>query len=64
MAKTPAAYVRPIADSSHPMGFSGRLHASSAPTVAKAVMNTSATTQSAPLPPWLASLAGSGFKEL
>src|SRR5579862_544109 len=64
ISKIPTEYARPLADNSHPIGFSGRLHASSAPTVAKAVTNTSATTQFAPLPPWLASLAGSGFKAL
>ena len=57
-AEGPYAYVRPVADSSHPMGFPGRFHASSAPTVAKAAMNTATTTTSNPLP--LASFAGSG----
>ena len=38
----------------------GRFHASSAPTVAKAAMNTTTTTSSNPFPPWLASFAGSG----
>src|SRR5579862_1450671 len=64
MAKIPNEYARPLTDNSHPMGFSGRFHASSAPTVAKAVTKASATTQSAPLPPWLASLAGSGWEAL
>ena len=55
-----AAYARPIADRSHPMGFPGRFHASSAPTVAKAATNTIPAAPSNPLPLWLTSLAGSG----
>ena len=55
--KTPVEYARPVAESSHPIGFRGRFHASSAPTVAKAATNTAPTTPSSPLPPWL---AGSG----
>jgi hypothetical protein len=43
MPKTATAYTRPVADSSHPIRFFGRFHASSAPTVAKAPMNTIAT---------------------
>jgi hypothetical protein len=58
--KAATVNVRPIADSSHPMGFPGRFHASSAPTVAKAPMNTIPTAQSSPLAVTLASLAGSG----
>ena len=46
------------------MGFPGRFHASNAPTVAKAVMNTTATAPSSPLPAWLASFAGSGYRAL
>jgi hypothetical protein len=46
------------------MGFPGRFHASSAPTVAKAAMNTTPTTPSSPLPAWLASFAGSGYRAL
>ena len=42
------------------MGFPGRFHASSAPTVAKAATNTTATTPSAALPASMASFAGSG----
>ena len=59
--KPPVAYARPVADSSQPIGFRGRFHASSAPTVAKAVMNATAITPSDGLPPWLRRLAGSGF---
>ena len=40
------------------MGFPGRFHASSAPTVAKAATNTITTATSNPFP--LASFAGSG----
>ena len=46
------------------MGFPGRFHASSAPTVAKAAMNTTPTAPSSPLPAWLASFAGSGYRAL
>ena len=42
------------------MGFPGRFHASSAPTVAKAATKTIPTTPSSPFPPWSASLAGIG----
>jgi hypothetical protein len=58
--KIATAYSRPITDSSHPIGFSGRFQASSAPTVAKAPMNTIATAPFSPLPLKLTSLAGSG----
>jgi hypothetical protein len=54
------ANTKPTADSSHPIGFSGRFHASSAPTVANAPMNAAPATPSAALPTSLASLAGSG----
>ncbi|HEY7323245.1 MAG TPA: hypothetical protein VH520_00350 [Streptosporangiaceae bacterium] len=47
--KTPAAYARPVANSSHPRGFPGRFHASKAPTVEKAPMNTTPNTQFAAL---------------
>ena len=56
----PTAYARPVADNSQPMGFPGRFHASSAPTVAKAATNTNASDPSGALPNWLASFAGSG----
>src|SRR5260370_32510883 len=46
------------------MGFPGRFHASKAPTVAKAAMNTPPTTPSSPLPAWLASFTGSGYRVL
>src|SRR5260370_19122083 len=46
------------------MGFPGRFHASTAPTVAKAAMNTPPSTPSSPLPAWLASFAGSGYRVL
>ena len=60
-AEAARADARPIADSSHPIGFAGRFHASSAPTVAKAPMSTIETDhRSSPLPLMLASLAGSG----
>ena len=58
--KPPTAYARPVADSSQPMGFRGRFHASSAPTVAKATTNPTPTTPSNPLPLRLASFAGNG----
>ena len=58
--KTATAYARPIADSSHPIGFAGRFQASSAPTVAKAPMNTIETAPFSPLPLKLTSVAGSG----
>ena len=48
--KTATAYARPVADSSHPMGFPGRFHASNAPTVAKAPMNTTADRPVQPAP--------------
>ena len=47
--KMATANTTPITDSSHPIGFSGRFHASSAPTVAKAPMNKIAVTQSSRL---------------
>ena len=56
--KVATAYARPVADSSHPIGFRGHFHASSAPTVAKAVMNTTAIAPSAGLPARLVALAG------
>ena len=56
----PAAYDRPVTDSSHPMGLPGRFHTSKAPTVAKPVTNAIPATPSAPLPCWLTRLAGSG----
>jgi len=56
--KTATATARPVADSSHPMGFPGRFQASSAPTVAKAPRNTMPTAPFNPLPPMSASLAG------
>jgi hypothetical protein len=46
------------------MGFPGRFQASSAPTVAKAAMNTPPTAPFSPLPAWLASFAGSGYRTL
>src|ERR1700722_14353910 len=46
------------------MGLPGRFHASSAPTVAKATMNTPPTAPSSPLPLWSASFAGSGYRTL
>ena len=58
--KAATANARPIADSSHPIGFSGRFHASSAPTVAKAPMNTIPIALFNPVPPMSASLAGNG----
>jgi hypothetical protein len=59
--KIPTAYTKAVADSSHPMGFPGRFHASSAPTVAKAAMNTTPTTSFSPVTPKLAaSFAGNG----
>lgn len=42
------------------MGFAGRFHASSAPTVAKAPMNTIPTVPFRPLPLMSASVAGNG----
>jgi hypothetical protein len=55
--KIPMPYASPVADSSHPMGFSGRFQATSAPTVAKALTNSTPIAPFSPLPPWL---AGSG----
>jgi hypothetical protein len=54
------AATRPVADSSHPIGFPGRFHASTAPTVAKQPMSTTATAPFSPFPALAASLAGSG----
>ncbi len=59
-SKAPAAYDKPVADSSHPMGLPARFHTSKAPTVANPVMNTIPTTPFALLPCRLTRLAGSG----
>jgi hypothetical protein len=49
--KAPTVNARAVADSSHPMGFAGRFHASSAPTVAKAAMKTTPTASFSPFAP-------------
>ena len=46
------------------MGFAGRFHPSSAPTVANEPMNTTATAPSAGLPPCPDRLAGSGYSRV
>jgi hypothetical protein len=43
------------------MGFAGRCHASSAPTVAKPTMNATATVPATAFPCALLRLAGSGW---
>ena len=55
-----AAKDRPVADRSQPIGFAGRFHPSSAPTLAKPTMNVTATVpvSAFPVPP--PSFAGSG----
>jgi hypothetical protein len=55
-----SAYESPVADKSQPIGFAGRFHASSAPTVAKPTMNVTATVPSTAFPVPPLRFAGSG----
>ena len=56
----PTAYDRPVTDRSQPIGFAGRFHTSSAPTVAKLPMNATATVPISALPVPALSFGGSG----
>ena len=55
------AYDSPEAHSSQPMGFAGRFHPSSAPTLAKPTMNATAATPFATLPCPAPRPGGSGW---
>ncbi len=59
-APAASAYDAAVADMSQPIGFAGRFHISSAPTVAKPPMNATAATASAPfpVPAWTADGSG------
>ena len=54
------AYDRPVADRSQPIGFAGRFHPSSAPTVAKPTRNVTATVPASAFPVPPLSFGGSG----